>query len=176
MDFLNSTTIDASPDTLWAILATDYNNIGDWTTAVLHSEQDPDLPEGEGRVIQVPRLGEVHEPIRYFDAEKRTFTFELITDGFPFFVKSVHSTWTVQPLGANRSEVTINSQFEMLPMIGALMWPLLKKNSRKTITILLEDLKRYAETGEIPAPEGGEGAEGRGAGGDGSSDRGIRDL
>ena len=81
MNFRNSTTIDASPDTLWAILATDYNNIGDWTTTVLHSEQDPDLPEGEGRVIQVPRLGEVHEPIRHFDAEKRTFTFEVIADG-----------------------------------------------------------------------------------------------
>ena len=88
MNFLNSTTIDASPDTLWAILATDYNNIGDWTTAVLHSEQDPDVPEGEGRIIQVPRLGEVHEPIRHFDAEKRTFTFEVIADGFRFFVKS----------------------------------------------------------------------------------------
>ncbi len=46
MNFRNSTTIDASSDTLWALLATDYNNIGDWTTAVLHSEQDPDLPEG----------------------------------------------------------------------------------------------------------------------------------
>ena len=89
MNVQTSTTIDASAETLWAILATDYNNIGDWTTAVLHSEQDPDLPEGEGRIIQVPRLGEVREPIRHLDAERRTFTFEVIADGFPFFVKSL---------------------------------------------------------------------------------------
>ena len=167
MNFRNSTTIDASPDILWAILATDYNNIGDWTTAVLHSEQDPDLPEGKGRIIQSRRLGEVREPIRHFDAERRTFTFELIADGFPFFVKSVHSTWTVQPLVANRSEVTINLQYEMLPVIAALIWPLFKKNNRETTTIMLEELKHYAETGETHAPEGGEGADGR-AGGDGS--------
>ena len=78
----------------------------------------------------------------------RTFTFEVIADGFPFFVKSLHSTWTVQALGAKRSEVTIHSQFEMLPVIGALMWPLFKKNSRETTTTLLEELKHYAETGE----------------------------
>ena len=41
---------------------------------MLHSGQDPDLPEGEGRIIQVPRLGEVREPIRHLDAEQRTFT------------------------------------------------------------------------------------------------------
>ena len=63
MNVQTSTTIDASAETLWAILATDYNNIGNWTTAVLHSEQDPDLPEGEGRVIPVPRLGEVHRAV-----------------------------------------------------------------------------------------------------------------
>jgi hypothetical protein len=148
MNVRNSSTIDASSDTVWAILATDYNNIGDWTTTVLHSEQDPDLPVGEGRIIRVPRLGEVREPIRHMDADKRTFTFEVIAAGFPFFVKSLHSTWSVQPLDANRSEVSINSQFEMLPVVGALMWPLLKKNSRKTFTILLEELKLYAETGE----------------------------
>ena len=95
---------------------------------------------------QVPTI--THEPIRHFDAEKRTFTFEVIADGFPFFVKSLHSTWTVQALGAKRSEVTIHSQFEMLPVIGALMWPLFKKNTRETTTTLLEELKHYAETGE----------------------------
>ena len=84
---------------------------------------------------QVPTI--THEPIRHFDAEKRTFTFEVIADGFPFFVKSLHSTWTVQALGAKRSEVTIYLQFEMLPVIGALISPLFKKNSRETTTTLL---------------------------------------
>ncbi len=150
MNLLNSTTIDASPDILWGILATDYNDIGDWATAVLHSIQDPDLPPGAGRVIQVARLGEVREPIRHMDAEKRTFTFELVTDGFPFFVKSVHSTWTVLPMGTSRSEVSIDMRYEMFPVIGTLLWPLFKMNTRKTTSTLLEDLKHYATCSRLP--------------------------
>ncbi len=46
----------------------------------------------------------------------------------------------------------------MLPVIGALMWPLFKKNNRKTTTILLEELKHYAQTGETHAADGGDGA------------------
>jgi len=66
MNVLTSQTVDASADTLWAILATGYNNIADWTPMVSHSEQDPDLPEGEGRIIHSTSLGEAREPIRHY--------------------------------------------------------------------------------------------------------------
>ncbi len=54
MNLRNCKTIDVSPDSLWAILATDYNNIGDWTTAVLHSDIDTAIEEA-GQRSPVPR-------------------------------------------------------------------------------------------------------------------------
>ena len=64
-------TINASADKLWQILGDDYAKVGDWTTQVLSSAPNPDLPVGQGRVCETDGFGDAKETITHYDEKRR---------------------------------------------------------------------------------------------------------
>ena len=68
---------------------------------------------------------------------------------FPFFVRDVANRWQVERQGETSSQVHIHLTVDIWPVFAQLIGPFLKRKMSKTIDIGLEELKYYAETGQI---------------------------
>ncbi len=149
MDVIRKITINASAERMWKILADDYDKVGEWTSQIEQSTSNPDLPVGEGRVCTTPGFGDVKETITQFDETRRMFSYAADIQKMPFFVRAMGNTWQVEPKGPNQSIVHMHLEGKLLPVFAQLMGPLMKKQMVKTVDILLEELKYYAETDKI---------------------------
>src|SRR5215203_924215 len=79
-------TINAPVARVWDILATNYQDIGEWASSISHSASNTTLAAGEkGRVCHTD-FGEVAETITSFDVEKGIFAYR--TEKPPFFIRS----------------------------------------------------------------------------------------
>lgn len=141
-------TINASANHLWTILAQDYDKIGEWATAVVESSPNPDVPEGEGRVCSTS-FGDNKEIITHLDEQERSFTYAVEFAKVPFFLEGIDNTWIVEPQGDNQSLVSMNADVRLKTVVGTLIAPLMKRRMEKGFVGLLEELKYYAETGQI---------------------------
>ena len=63
MQFSKQITVNASAERVWKIIGEDFNDISEWSSFVLTSEANPDVPEGGGRVCNVKGVGDVVENI-----------------------------------------------------------------------------------------------------------------
>lgn len=140
--------INTSASQLWDILAKDYDKIGEWATAVVESTPNPDVPEGEGRVCSTA-LGNNKETITHKDEQERSFTYAVDFEKSPFFLEGIDNTWTVEPAGNGQSVVRMSANVQLKTIIGTLIAPIMKIRMRKGFVSILEELKYYAETGEI---------------------------
>lgn len=141
-------TINASTKELWRILADDYDKIGEWTTTVQLSTPNPDVPEGEGRVCSTA-LGHVKETITHKDEQKHAFTYAVTAENAPFFLDGIDNTWNVEAVGNNQSLVRMSANVKLMPVVGQLIAPFMKMRMLKGFNSILEELKYYAETGQI---------------------------
>ncbi|MEM8863290.1 MAG: SRPBCC family protein [Chloroflexota bacterium] len=142
-------TINASADKLWQILGDDYAKVGDWTTQVLSSAPNPDLPVGQGRVCETDGFGDAKETITHYDENRRELAYSATIEKLPFFVKEMGNAWRVEPKGENRSVVHMNMKGRLLPVFKQLMTRPMQKQLAKSADLFLRDLKYYAETGDI---------------------------
>ncbi len=149
MDVIRQLKVNAPAERLWQILAENYDRVGEWTSEIAHSTHNPDLPVGEGRVCTTPGFGDVKETITTFDESEREFSYAAEISTFPFFVKGVSNTWHVEADGSNRSIVHMHIRANLLPVFAQLMGPVMKRQMAKSGDIILEELKYYAETGQI---------------------------
>jgi len=141
-------SIDAPAGQLWRILAEDYDKVGEWATVVQESTPNPDVPEGEGRVCTTT-FGDNKETITHLDEQEQSFTYAVDFAKSPFFLKGINNTWTVEPKGNDRSLVSMSADVELIAVFGQLIGPLLKRRMLKGFDALLEELKVYAETGQV---------------------------
>lgn len=140
--------INAPASQLWHILAEDFDKISGWAATVLESGPNPQVPEGEGRVC-LTTFGKNTEVITHIDKTERTYTYAVTPEKRPFFLKGIENTWTIKPIGNDRSEVSMNANVKLMPVIGLLIAPLMKRRMLKGFVSILEELKHYAETGEV---------------------------
>lgn len=149
MEVIRQLKVNAPAEKLWQILAEDYDRVGEWTSEIAQSSPNPDLPTGEGRVCATPGFGDVKETITAFNESERQFSYAAEISTFPFFVKSVGNTWRVEADGPNRTVVHMHLQARLLPVFAQLMGPVMKRQMGKSADTILEELKHYAETGQI---------------------------
>lgn len=149
MNVKRTIEINASANTLWRILAEEYDQVGTWTTQIEQSSPNPDLPVGEGRVCVAPGFGDIKETITAFDEKARKFSYEAEISSFPFFVKEMGNTWEVEPKGKDRALVHMNLKGRLLPVFAQLMGPIMKRQLANSADVILSELKYYAETGSI---------------------------
>lgn len=152
MNFSKQITVNVPANKVWDITGHDFANIGEWATAVSHSEAIDKLPSVNnspvgGRLCDTT-LGQVSEEFTSYDEAKKTFSFKGVFDSVMF--KSIVNTTKVTKIDDNTSEVKISPAIE-LSMLGTIMSPMIKMKLNKTIDELLNDLKYYAEHGK-PSP------------------------
>lgn len=147
-------TINASADRVWEILSNGFADVGSWASAVDHSEahEKAAAPAGAavgGRTCEVPGFGFTDERFTRYDDADKTFSFSIEAEKIPGFFKNLESTWKVVPTGPNTSEVTTKIAGEATGVMGALASPMMKRKFSGLLNQGYEDLRFYAETGQV---------------------------
>ena len=147
-------TIDASAARIWEILSDEFTDVAGWASSVDHSEahDKATAPAGAtvgGRTCEVPGFGFTDERFTRYDEANKTFSFSVDAEKIPDFFKNLESTWKVVPTGPNTSEVTTKIAGEATGVMGALVRPMMKRKFSRLLNQGYEDLKVYAETGQV---------------------------
>ena len=147
-------TIHVSAEKLWDIAGNQFADAGKWATNVDHSTGNG-APEFSGATcssrdcdLNAKGFNKISEKITSFDEENMEFSFDVV-EGTPGFVTLASSHWKVNPITDSTSSVTITSHIEMKRFMGGLMGGMLRKNVNELLPTITNDLKVYAETGEI---------------------------
>ncbi len=153
MELKKQITVNAPFETVWKILFEDFDKVGDWTTAVDNSVPNPHAKpvNGEdlgGRICDSP-FGRTVENFIDFDERHNRFTYE-VESGLPFFVKHGQNTWQVTPKG-KQTLVDMHMVMDLNLFPGKLMQSVMRRQMNNLVDDLLEELKFYAETGEVHA-------------------------
>ncbi|MEM7536214.1 MAG: SRPBCC family protein [Chloroflexota bacterium] len=151
MEVIRQLTVNAPATRLWEIVGEDYVNVGNWTSQIETSGPNPDLPPGQGRVCSTPGFGDIKETVTQFDEQRHVLSYAADVQKMPFFVKEMGNTWRIEPKGQNQSVVHMHMKGRLLPVFAQLMGPVMKGQMSKTVDIILEELKHYAETGQVHA-------------------------
>ena len=150
MEIERSITIDAPVEHVWDILGHRFHDVGAWASMIDASEALQAKTGASGlsdRVCNTPQ-GVFKEQLTNFDESKRSFSY-LAYEGLPGFVVEGGSTWKVEDLGSNRTEVRVRMKFDLKPIANLLMGWMLKRNMSRLAGDVVHDLKVYAETGEV---------------------------
>lgn len=147
---LTSDTIKVSADSLWTILR-EFDKVADWTSTLQHSEGSGEaIFEGttcHERVCEAPKNNFV-EKLTMFSDNKKELSYELIK-GAPDFVKLASNHWKVIEIGSNQSKVEMHVTIHLSKFMGFFLGGAITNTMTKQVTIVLNDLKIYAETGDV---------------------------
>jgi hypothetical protein len=148
--------IQSPADAVWEVLAHQFERVGEWATAIPSSTRSPHGNAHEGVAVTaricstgVRMVHEIEERIVAYDEARRSLTYE--GRGMPKFIKTARNRWQVQPLGDQRSRVTVEATLEPRGVIGRFMYVFLRLQLARIGPQFLDDLKHYVEHGEPSA-------------------------
>ncbi len=117
-----------SADEVWGVIAEDYGRIAESHPKIVRSEYRHGSLAGElgaERTCYFNDKGSMilHEQIVGWDPDQRTFQNRVVeAAGFPMDPDNTLAVYRVEPIGADRSRVTIEMDFRTKPaMMGAMM-------------------------------------------------------
>ncbi|MEM9001639.1 MAG: SRPBCC family protein [Bacteroidota bacterium] len=145
--------IDVPKDSLWKITALQYGRIGDWSAGVKTSEGGS--VGGFNGEIHTERVCEpgykgfkkTTERIIDYRPKQYYFTYQ-IAEGLPHMVTYATNTWTHEDEGQG-TKITMKVTMELKGLMGTLMKGTMIRKMGKILKENLEELKIYAETGEL---------------------------
>ncbi|HAS47198.1 MAG TPA: hypothetical protein DCS93_42340 [Microscillaceae bacterium] len=147
-----SIQINVPREQLWEITAHYFDKVDRWISGVNHSTGSGQGIEGavcHERTCLPSYKGfkETSEKIIAYDDENYVFTYQ-VARGLPGFVKYAKNTWTHEAKG-NATLITMQVSMQVQGVMGFLMKGLMRKNMSKILQEALEELKVYAETGQV---------------------------
>jgi hypothetical protein len=149
-------TIEAPAETVWAVLAHQFDRIGAWATAIPSSSPLPRASPVEGAPVagRVCHTGmrlvtEVTERIVTYDEQRRTLTYQV--ENPPRFLKAARNRWQVEALSDQRTRVTMEATVEPRGVTGWLLYLALRVQLARAVPQFVEDLKHHLEQGR-PSP------------------------
>lgn len=152
---LTSEVINVSADSLWAICR-EFDKTAEWTSTLNHSYGIGEVQhEGitcSARVCET-NLGKgnkVVEELLMFSDENKELSYNLV-EGAPGFITLATNHWKVTKVGSNKSKIEMNVTMHMKRFAGFFLAGLITKQMKKQVTIVLSELKTYAETGQVSA-------------------------
>jgi hypothetical protein len=147
-------TIDATVEELWQVLSGGYTDVGSWASLVNWSKPNPEAieildgaPTG-GRICDVPGFGRTDERIIRFDVESHTIGYSVIAEKIPGFVSNVQNIWSLREAGPEATRVSSNLTADVRGIRGV-VGPMMKSRFGKAVDRSTEDLRVYAETGDV---------------------------
>lgn len=74
-----------------------------------------------------------------------------VTEGVPGFVLLASNRWAIREVGENQSVAKMNCTIRLTPWLGMLLGSMMKRKVSKNLEEMFQELKAYAETGEVSA-------------------------
>ena len=147
-----SILIETSVEELWNITALQFDKIGLWSAGVTDSEGHGTGFNGSvctERQCTPAYKGfkQTTERIIDYQPDNKQFTYQ-ITEGLPKMVANATNTWTHIKEGSG-TKITMEINMKLKGLMGRIMKGPLKKRMSKILKQNLEELKVYAETGEV---------------------------
>ncbi|NET31218.1 MAG: SRPBCC family protein [Cyanothece sp. SIO1E1] len=147
MEVQQSIHIEISPEELWKITAEDFIAVDKWISGV-------NLAEGTGQGLGAARtctpsykgFSKTTEKIIDFQPNS-SFTYEII-EGMPKMIVFATNTWKHELQGEG-TLLTMQVNMQVKGFMGTLMKGFMKKRMRRVLKDALEELKLYAEKGEL---------------------------
>ncbi len=147
---LKSDIINVSADSLWTILRA-FDKVSHWASALDHSE-GAGKAKFEGTTcnerVCLQKNKKLVEELIMFNDENMELAY-VMTEGAPGFVKLAKNHWTVHEISTNKSLVQMNVTMHLSKFMGFFLGGIITKEMTKQVATVLNDLKTYAETGEI---------------------------
>jgi len=147
-----SVVVDATPDRAWKVAADQFDQVGQWASGVAISKPNTKAPTPQGaavggRVCSAPGFGDIEETFTRFDADNRRFTYA--AHGLPGFVTKMENTWTVTPVGNDKSKLSMRVELDTNAFPGALMAPIMKRKLAGALDGFTKEFKLWVEEGKI---------------------------
>lgn len=150
---LTSETISVSADSLWKICR-EFDKTAEWTSTLKHSYGTGE-PEHEGASCNsrtcesdVGNGGTVKEELVMFSDVKKELSYNLI-EGAPGFITHANNHWRIIEVGPGQSKIEMNVTMHMKKFAGFFLGRLITRQMKKQVNIVQNELKIYAETGEV---------------------------
>ena len=153
---VTSDVIQVSADELWKIVGPGFGDVGAWTSSVDRSSsigkpQFSDAPcDMRTCHVNISGYSKVSEKLTHYDEFHRQLAYQ-VTEGVPGFVLLASNHWTIRGVGGNQSVAELNCTLRLTPWLGMLMGGMMKRQILKELATVLQELKTYAETGEVSA-------------------------
>ncbi|MEM7273719.1 MAG: SRPBCC family protein [Actinomycetota bacterium] len=147
LDIKETVTIDKPIEEVWRLVVDDFVNSHRWAFGTSTCRAGT-ADEGFDRICDT-ESGQLRDTITKVDDANHVLEFSV--EGLPFFVRSVVSTWTLEPVADTATRITVGPRIETMPIIGTLAEIPMKRALVKLYPGLLDDLKVYAETGQPSA-------------------------
>ncbi|MEM8970597.1 MAG: SRPBCC family protein [Pseudomonadota bacterium] len=152
MEMNRTIEVGASRARLWAILADDYDQVGDWARAVQMSAPNVDAKpvngSHEGGWVCKSAVGDVEETLTLFDPESASLGYVAKAKAMPFFVRSLTGRWQLASL-RDGTDVHLGFTADLMFPFSFLMGWAIKRQFLRVIDETLKDLKIYVETGQV---------------------------
>ena len=148
-----SKVIDVSADSLWSICR-EFDKTAEWTSTLNHSYGTGEpIHEGascSSRTCETSfgKGNKVVEELIMFSDEKKELAYNL-TEGAPGFITLANNHWKIVEIGPNQSKIIITPTMHMKRFAGFFLGGIITKQMEKQVNIVLDELKIYAETGEV---------------------------
>jgi Polyketide cyclase / dehydrase and lipid transport len=147
----NQMTISAPAQKVWRVLAHEFASIGQWVSAIPHSQAVTDVPAPDGAEVAgrvcataVPGFAAVREQFTSYDEQAMRFAYQA-TEGRPFFIKRAENHLAVRSLGPETSIVESRAELDVSLFPGVFLAPLLKLLTGRVAAQFFEELKYYVE-------------------------------
>lgn len=142
--------IDVPQADLWKITAEDFTQVDKWISGVNLAEstgtQEMGLGAARSCTPSYKGFSKTTEKIIDFQPTE-AFTYQ-IAEGLPKMVVHATNTWIHTSNGAG-TELTMHTKMQLKGLMGTLLKGTMKKKMNKILQDALEELKLYAETGDL---------------------------
>ncbi|MFK7946279.1 MAG: SRPBCC family protein [Saprospiraceae bacterium] len=130
---------------IWKILYDDFDKIDIWLSEVYTSKKETNKDIFD-RVCKTPN-GIIKEKIIHKNPELYQLSYAVF--GFPFIFKSITSSWQLQPINKESTEVYLTSTIQLLPIITFFIKKIIVQRVDSSLPKVLNDLKVFVETGKV---------------------------
>jgi len=154
--FTKTLKVKASTDKVWEVFAHGFNDAYKWMASVSHSYAQTngesfDGAHSDGRVCELShdqKGMKASEKFLAYDENNKTATVQIDFVNTPFFFPVKFNTldFSIREISDNQSEMTWGFRSN-IKALGSILAPLLRKEFKKFVGNIMEELQFYVENG-----------------------------
>jgi|GEM_PF-6139960 len=147
MEIENELFVDVSPQRAWDALGGSFGEICRWASGVADSSFEPASVGtllGGARTCRIEGVGDISERVTAYEPQAFRLAYEI--EGMPFPVRSASNEWVVRSESGG-SVVSSRLHLSLVPVLGTLISPIVRRQMGRTMSLVLEDFKHFVQYG-----------------------------